>query len=382
MITQAHRHLAERFDKPPLRTVINDLLLEILDLLFTEEEALLVSQMPGRRSTAEKIAELARRPQSEVAPVLDSLSQRGLIFHFDGDQGRTYMLLPFMPGIFEALMCIAPDTAQTRRFAELFNEYYSPQYFKHMLKRPARMFRIIPIEESIPHGSAVLPSDEIRETIHRHDAWSLAHFCGCRRQKEMLDRGCGKPKDVCMQFGTAARYVESAGLGRLVSKQEMLDAVDRAEEASLVHFADNVELPNISCNCCACCCVALEALNSFNVPAILTTSRYIVQLDAEECNTCGDCTDACHVGALHIYNDRLIVKPPRCIGCGACISKCPTNALELTLRPDNRSTPENYGELVLNLTTEVMGVQKYTDAIGPGFAKMLAPLFQRGLKNL
>ena len=149
MITPAHQRLANRFDKPPLRTVINDVLLEMLALLFTEEEALLVSEMPGKRSTAKKIAEIVKRPEGEVAPILDSLSSRGLIFSFEGDEGRTYFLMPLMPGIFESLMCVAPDSDETRRFAELFHEYYSPEYFKHMLKRPARMFKIIPIEESI-----------------------------------------------------------------------------------------------------------------------------------------------------------------------------------------------------------------------------------------
>jgi Na+-translocating ferredoxin:NAD+ oxidoreductase RNF subunit RnfB len=382
MITPAHQRLANRFDKPPLRTVINDVLLEMLALLFTEEEALLVSEMPGKRSTAKKIAEIVKRPEGEVAPILDSLSSRGLIFSFEGDERRTYFLMPLMPGIFESLMCVAPDSDETRRFAELFHEYYSPEYFKHMLKRPARMFRIIPIEESITSHSGILPADEIRETIDRHDAWSLAHFCACRRQKDLLDRGCNKPKDVCMQFGVAARYVDRVGLGRLVSKQEILDAVDRAEEAGLVHLADNVELANISCNCCACCCVAMQAINSFNVPAILTNSRYIVQLDDEECNGCGDCAEACHVGALHVYQNRLIVKPPRCIGCGACIAKCQTDALELVLRPDNRQVPENYGQMVLDITTETMGIQRYTDAVGPAFSKMLGGLFQKGLKRL
>jgi ferredoxin len=290
--------------------------------------------------------------------------------------------MPFMPGIFEAVMCVAPDGEETKRFAELFHEYYSAEYLNRMLKKPARMFKIVPIEESITLRSGVLPSDQIRETIDRHDAWSLAHFCACRRQKELLHSGCNKPKDVCMQFGVAARYVDSVGMGRLVSKEEILEAVDRAEEAGLVHFTDNVELANISCNCCACCCVAMQAINSFSAPAIFTKSRYQVRLDDESCNACGDCTDACHVGALHIYENRLIVKPPRCIGCGACVSKCPADALELVLRSDNRQIPENYGQMVLDITTETMGIQKYTDAIGPVFSKVLGGLFQEGLRRL
>ena len=382
MSSPAYQRLARRFDKFPLRTVINDVLFEMLALLFTEEEALIVSEMPGKRSTAGKIAELANRPEGEVAPILDSLSSRGLLFSFDADEERTYLLLPLMPGIFEAVMCVAPDSAKTKRFAELFHEYYSPEYLDHMLKRPARMFKIIPIEESIANHSGVLPSDQIREAIDRHDAWSLAHFCACRRHKELLDRGCNKPKDVCMQFGVAARYVDSVGLGRLVSKQEILEAVDRAEEAGLVHFTDNIELPNISCNCCACCCVAMQALNSFNAPAMFTNSRYIARLDEEACNDCGDCADACHVGALQVYENTLIAMPARCIGCGVCVSKCGVDALELVLRPDNRPVPEDYGQMVLDVTTETMGIQKYTDAIEPAFSKMLSGLVQKGLKKL
>ena len=161
-----------------------------------------------------------------------------------------------------------------------------------------------------------------------------------------------------------------------------VDAVDRAEEAGLVHFTDNVELANISCNCCACCCVAMQALNSFSVPAIFTTSRYIVRLDDAECNACGDCTSACHVGALHIYENRLIVKPPRCIGCGVCVSKCPASALDLVLRANSRPIPENYGQMVLDVATETMGIQKVTDAIGPAFSKILGALVQKGLQRL
>jgi ferredoxin len=126
----------------------------------------------------------------------------------------------------------------------------------------------------------------------------------------------------------------------------------------------------------------MQALNSFNAPAMFTNSRYIARLDEEACNSCEDCADACHVGALQVYENRLIAMPARCIGCGVCVSRCEMDALELVLRPDNRPIPEDYGQMVLDVTTETMGIQKYTDAIEPAFSKMLGGLVQKGLKKL
>jgi MinD superfamily P-loop ATPase len=126
----------------------------------------------------------------------------------------------------------------------------------------------------------------------------------------------------------------------------------------------------------------MQALNSFNAPAMFTNSRYIARLDEAECNSCGDCVDACHVGAFQVYENRVIAMPGRCIGCGVCVSKCELNALELVLRPDNRPVPENYGQMLLDVTTETLGIQRYTDVIEPAFSKMLSGLVQKGLKKL
>ena len=38
--------------------------------------------------------------------------------------------------------------------------------------------------------------------------------------------------------------------------------------------------------------------------------------------------------------------------------------------------------MVLDVTTETLGVQKYTDAIEPAFSRMLSGLVQKGLKRL
>ena len=380
MITHAHHLLAKRFNHPamPTKTLINDVMLEILDLLYTEEEAQVLSHLPLINATAKKVAKATNRPEHEIRPILDSLAKRGLIFAFKEGPGRIYFLVPLMPGLFEAQMWIAPDGEKTLRLAELYQEYLNEEFSRNMLKKPARVFKIVPIQESIPTAkSSVLPSDNIREVIDRHDAWSLANYCACRRQKEMIGEGCGKPHDVCMQFGDAARYIDKVGFGRLVSKEEILESVDRAEEAGLIHFTDNIELPYISCNCCACCCVSLATLTQFNTPAMFVNSRFVVAHDHGKCVACGKCGKACISGALHVYEKKLILEHWRCIGCGVCVTRCKEDALSLVPRADSRPVPENYAQLFFDIGNEQMGIQKYIDSLAPGYSRFLGNLIQK-----
>lgn len=379
MVTKAHRQLARRLNKPPLpiKSLVNDLLLEILALLFTEEEALIASKIPLINPTPERIASRVHRPAGEVRIILDRLADRGVIFAFGSGPDRKYFVLPMMPGIFEAFMYKSPDDARAKRFAELFEQYYNQEYSRNMLIGPSRVFRIIPIQESIPGlKTGVLPAENIRAIIDRYDAWSLASQCACRRQKEHIGQRCGHPKDVCMQFGTAARYVEKAGFGRLVSKQEILEALDRAEESGLVHFTDNIESPNICCNCCACCCVSLATMTKFNTPAMFVNSRYTSVHAPEKCLACATCVKVCPAGALHVYDQKLIHEPWRCIGCGVCVSKCTQGALTLRLRDGYRPVPENYGQLMVDVGNENMRIQKYMDKYLPHYGKNLGNWLQ------
>lgn len=378
MVTKAHHLLAKRLNKvPPIKSIINDLLLEILALLFSEEEALLASQIPLLNSTAARVARKVHRPIEDVRAILDGLVDRGVIFAFGDGSTRKYLVLPMMPGIFEAFMYKAPDDARTRRFAELFEQYYNLEYSQNMLIGQSRVFRIIPIQESLPDiKTGVLPTENIRAVIDQHDAWSLASSCACRRQKEYVGQGCTHPKDVCMQFGAAARYVDKAGFGRLVSKQEILAALDRAEESGLIHFTDNIENPIICCNCCACCCVSLATMTKFNTPAMFVNSCYTSHHTPSACTACSACVKVCPAGALHVYDQKLIFEPWRCIGCGVCVSKCPQDALKLTPRPERRAVPENYGQLFVDVGNENMRIRKFVDAHAPGYNKSMGNWLQ------
>ncbi len=385
MPTPAHHLLARRFNKPPmpLKVLVNDLLMEILDLLYTEEEALVVSHIPLVNSSAKKVAKKLNRPVAEVRPILDDMVARGLIFCFGDGEARKYLVLPIFPGVFEAQMWISPDSDRTRRLAKLYDDYYTTEFSENMLKRPSRVFRIIPIEQSITENkTGVLPSDSIREVIGRHDAWSLANYCACRRQRDMLGDGCDKPMDVCMQFGDAARYIEKHGFGRLVSREEIMEAVDRSEEAGLIHFTDNVENANISCNCCACCCVSLATLTRFNTPAMFTSSRYRVAAEPARCVACEACIKICPAGALRLYDQKLMAEPWRCIGCGNCVSRCQSGALKLVLRPDHAPVPENFGQLFMSLGKEYMGKAASIVPHSPAYDRTVGNLIQKQLKFL
>jgi len=60
MITRSHHLLAKRLTKSPMKPLVNDMFLEILEVLLTEEEAGVMSHLPMMPTTAEKIAKKAR----------------------------------------------------------------------------------------------------------------------------------------------------------------------------------------------------------------------------------------------------------------------------------------------------------------------------------
>jgi len=59
----------------------------------------------------------------------------------------------------------------------------------------------------------------------------------------------------------------------------------------------------------------------------------LLEINREECTSCGACVDVCPFGALSLTDDVLEVDE-QCNACGACLDVCPVDALTLPERPE------------------------------------------------
>ncbi|MFC1824814.1 4Fe-4S binding protein [Thermodesulfobacteriota bacterium] len=325
----------------------------LVEELFTEEQAEIAVKMPMGPISAEQMAQDLGKPLSEVESLLEGMADQGLVFSREKGGVMLYTLHQLVPGISEYQFMRGGTTERDKKLAQLFEDMHhatwgSPEAEKNRPKVP--FSRVIAIEQNIPTGVAVHHYDKVSEYIQNADHIAQG-TCFCRHQAELLDNPCEKPKDVCLTFGPTAKYVDARGIGRLISKDEAMDVLDRSEEAGLVHCSSNVsERIDFLCNCCICHCGILQTFKDKQKINFGATSNYIVNVIEDECTACETCLEICPVGALTLEEEVVELDHELCIGCGLCVSACPSEALEMVLRPESMVPPKSFRDLMASMT--------------------------------
>ena len=352
MHTQIYRKLRGHYHQHPLGfpETESEVELKILERLFNEEEAEMALHLTPRPETAEALAERLGKDPEELTFLLQRMADRGQILTVGEKGNRRYLLVPYIPGIWEFQL-----NRLDREFGEDCEAYYAHQA-REMFSSATPPVRVVTVERHV-HGTMEVYPFEMASQIVREAKKIALSDCICRKQKKLLGKGCHRPQDeVCINFSPVAEYFIEHGLGREASVDDALKAIERGEQAGLVRTAIcNVQRPLAICQCCSCCCHTLRAVHELEIPTAVAKANFVPVIDIESCNGCEDCVDICHMDALSLdKNEKAIWNPARCIGCGLCVSECPTGAITLERVPEQQTAipEETFTKLMITIAHE------------------------------
>lgn len=348
-MTDVYKRLATHLDRLPagFPATESGVELRILKRLFTPEEAEIALGLTMMPEPAESIAARLGRDPSQLAPELERMSRKGLIFRARRGGQLQYMAAQFVIGIWEYHV-----NDLNEELIRDVNEYIPHLMKKAWLGQDTKQLRVIPVSQSVSAEMAVMPYEQA-EAIIRRQSKIVVSPCICRREHEMVGKGCGKPMEVCLSFGAGAYFYEENGLGRAISQDEAVDLLKVGLDAGLVLQPGNAQKPANICMCCGCCCQILKNLNAMEQPARAVASNYFAAVDPENCTACGSCEERCQMQAIAI-EDSARIDLERCIGCGLCVTACDFDALRLEMKPeeDRYVPPVNLFETYLNMARE------------------------------
>ena len=348
-MSDVYQRLAAHLDRLPagFPATESGVELRILKRLFTPEEAGIALGLTLAPEPPEEIARRLARDPAGLAPELERMSRKGLIFRTHRGGRLHYMAAQFVIGIWEYHV-----NDLSEELIRDVNEYIPHLMRKAWLGRDTKQLRVIPVSQSVSAEMAVMPYDQA-EAIIRRQSKIVVSPCICRREHQMMGKGCGKPLEVCLSFGAGAQFYEENGLGRAISAEEAVELLKVGLEAGLVLQPGNAQKPANICMCCGCCCQILKNLNALEQPARAVAANYFAAADAERCTACGSCADRCQMRAITVAESARIDRE-RCIGCGLCVTACDFQALSLLPKPegDRYVPPVNLFQTYLRMARE------------------------------
>jgi len=310
--------------------------IKLLKKVFTPEEADLFCDLRLTFETAEQIADRTGRALEGLDEKLTTMWRKGQLFGVDFGAERVYRMLPWVFGIFEFQL-----PRLDREFCELNEEYFNV-FGKQFFSNKPQMMQIIPVEKDISARHQAMPYEFVSTILENGQDFSVSE-CVCKKERRIMDRGCERPLESCLAIAPVPGVFEKMGWGRPISREEAYSLLARSEEQALVHMTYNTQSGQLFiCNCCKCCCGVLRSINEAGIPASnVVNSYYYAEIDPDTCVACGVCADErCQVNAIEEGEGAYRVIVERCIGCGLCVSTCPSEAIRLVHKDDKEcATP-------------------------------------------
>jgi electron transport complex protein RnfB len=325
---------------------------EMVEALFTPEEAAVNNALPKGPATAGDIAAAMGKSEDDTAELLETMADKGLCQTFIKNDVRYYLGVPFMPGIFEYQFMPGRTTDRDKKIARLIHAYKQGHTAaKGRTKITFPVARVITVDRTIPAGNTIHTYDQVSTYIDKYETIGVG-TCYCRHAAKLRDEDIhGMPTDVCMWFGNMAEYaIERLG-GRRLTKQAARQVLDKAEEAGLVHMSRNTsEDIDFICNCDRWHCEVIKGVLKQSKPALFFNSGFQPRFDPDLCTACETCLERCPPQALAMGDNEIpAVDLDRCFGCAVCATGCPSDAIAMEAKTDFQAPPKDPKELIASL---------------------------------
>ncbi|MEG1108729.1 MAG: FAD-dependent oxidoreductase [Oscillospiraceae bacterium] len=294
-----------------------------LACVVTDEMADVALKMDLRQyMTTEAIAERCGKSVEETYEMMRLLEDVGIVESKTTDGKDEFIILTFVPGVFELMVADIPQVEAHPEIARAFEEYTRIRMGKLVPNVPRGYgpMRVIPIQTALDGQTRIASHEEITYWLDKYSPSISVGDCECRVSRRLVGEGCGHlAKDMCVIVGPTAESTIRTGKTRRITKQEALDIFKKAEENGLMHQVTNIDGPNkifAICNCCRCSCFALRTSQYFNTPN-MSNCNYVAKIDTENCVACGQCIENCPGDALKLGQKICTTTPivvPKTLG--------------------------------------------------------------------
>lgn len=278
--------------------------------IVTDEMAEVALKMKVHKGMKLKeIIKATGKSAAYLEPLLKEMANVGLVeFNWENpEHEKQYMLPMFVPGSAEFFnmkwdnICEHPQVANFfERMTQLPLEAITP------MVPPGGAgigMHVIPVEKAISMENQSADVEHISHWLDKYDGKYAAGPCSCRYSRAMCGEGCADdPEDWCIGVGDMADYLVETNKGHYITREMVMEILQRAEDNGFVHQITNIDGENkifAICNCQVKVCNALRTSQLFNTPN-MSRSAYVAKVEAKDCVACGKCVEFCPAGAVKL----------------------------------------------------------------------------------